>query len=281
MNKTDPVKILVNKMDTWFETSVNMLPNIIIAILVVLIFVYIQRVLSNIARKKLKTDNEAVRRLLVTLFQFIIVSVGIFFALGILNLDKALTSVLAGAGVAGLAIGFAFQEIITNFICGIIITIKKPYVEGDIIKLDDYIGTVKEITLRTSNIVTFDGLDVLIPNKEMFTKAVTNYTTTSIRRVEIKVGVSYSENLRKVEEVVKNCLADLPDRTDQPIDFFYQNFGDSSINFSVFIWINFPANGSYPRTTHQAIIKIKEAFDREGINIPFPIRTLDYSMAKP
>lgn len=265
----------MTKITSWFESFILILPNLVIATLILFAFIMAGRAAARVYCKVTRIDNSAVNRLLESMIKIFFISLGVVTALGILSLDKALTSVLAGAGVIGLALGFAFQEIISNFICGVIITIKKPYVEGDIVQIDNFVGTVDRINLRTTDITTFEGLDVLIPNKDMFTKAVTNLTKTARRRVELKVGISYSEDLRRVEQLVKEALKGLPDLIEDTIDVFYIEFGDSSINFSVFYWVNFPANGAFHRSRHEAIIRIKETFDAHEITIPFPMRTLE------
>lgn len=270
-----PIILLMQKATHWFEAFILILPNLIVAVLVIVFFFFVSKAAARLFSRVSRIDDPAVNRLLKSVMTTIIVSIGIITALGILSLDKTLTSILAGAGVVGLAIGFAFQEIISNFICGIIITIKKPYVEGDIVQMGEFIGTVERINLRTTDISTAEGLDVLIPNKDMFTKAVTNLTRTARRKVDLKVGVSYSDDLRQVEKLVKECLKDLSDLASDVIEVQYTDFGESSINFTVSFWVNYPGNGAFARSKHEAIIRIKEAFDSHKISIPFPMRTVE------
>ncbi len=274
-------EILAKKMSTWIELAISNLPNLIVAIAVVVVFV----ILGKIAKKVLSqvlgrtSNNRAVNRLLQTLLYLVFLLAGLSTALGVLNLEKTLTSLLAGAGVIGLALGFAFQEIASNFISGIFIAFVKPYQVGDIVEVSGYQGTVHDINLRTTNLTTFQGLEVIVPNKEMFTKSLTNYTSTPERRVDIDVGVSYAEDLRKVEKIATEAVEKIDVRIkDKPIEFFYKGFGSSSIDFQIRFWVEYPGQMAYLRGTHQAIINIKEAFDQNGITIPFPIRTLDFGI---
>ena len=101
-----------------------------------------------------------------------------------------------------MALGFAFQDIAANFVSGILIAFRQPYRIGDIVEVEGYQGEVKSIDLRTTSLVTFQGIEIYIPNKEMFTKPLENYTTTPRRRLDIEVGVSYGDDLRKVEQTV-------------------------------------------------------------------------------
>jgi small conductance mechanosensitive channel len=274
-------ELVFAKVDGWVESAVQMLPNMIIAIIFIIGFVILAKVAGNTADKILGriSDNEPAQRFLVNFVHFIIVVLGIFVALEILNLDKAVTSLLTGAGLIGLAIGFAFQEIASNFIAGILIAFRKPFAPGDIVEVKEYRGVIDRINLRTTIITTFQGLEVIIPNKDMFTHPVVNFTSTPRRRIDLDVGISYGENLRHVEKVVREAVEDINGRIkERPVEFFYKEFGDSSINFELRIWVRYPDQQYYFQARHDAVILIKEAFNREGITIPFPIRTLDFGI---
>jgi small conductance mechanosensitive channel len=270
--------ILSTKISAWTAAAIALLPNLLVATLVMVSFWLAARLVSNLVQRLLSHTSESstVTKLIVTSSKMSILFFGLFTTLGILNLDKTVASLLAGAGVIGLAIGFAFQEIAANFFSGILIALRKPYREGDLVQVDQYIGVVNEITLRTTNLRSFEGLEILIPNKDMFTKPVTNFTRTPDRRVDLKVGVSYSDDLLVVEKIAKEAVAHIPGRIPgRETEFFYRGFGDSSIDFQVRFWIKFEKQTDYMSALHLAIVAIKSAFDSHGITIPFPIRTLD------
>jgi small conductance mechanosensitive channel len=273
-------KLLSLKLLDWFRSFIQIIPNLVVATLVFAIAIFLAAFTTKIVKRFIHhaSHSDAVARLIISVVRVFFVCFGLFAALGILNLQKTVASLLAGAGVIGLAIGFAFQEIAANFFAGVLIAIRKPYSEGDIVQVDAFIGTVNEITLRTTNLATFSGLEILIPNKDMFTKAVTNFTSTPYRRVEINGGVSYGDDLRKVEKVsietakkIEGCLLD------KPVEFFYTGFGESSINFQLRFWVEYPAQNIFLKATHQAIIELKDAFDKNEIHLPFPIRTIEFS----
>ncbi len=270
--------ILGNKIELWYENSINIIPNLVAALLVLLIFIVIGKIIKKLSGRLLPkiTKNKSVINLLQTMIYAFIMLLGLFVSLEILNLEKTVTSILAGAGVIGLALGFAFQEIASNFVSGVFIAFRRPYKLEDIVEIDNYFGKVTDINLRTTSITTFQGLEVLIPNKYMFTKPFINLTTTPHRRIDIAVGVSYSDDLEKVEKVTKHALEEISERVkDRPVEVYFNEFGASSINLSARVWINYPKNQAYLRATHEAIIAIKKAFDKNKISIPFPIRTLD------
>lgn len=280
-NLKDPVNIVTSTLETWYEAAVSALPNFIVAIVTMIAFVFIARTVRKLARRVMgkSVDNEALRGLIGTMSYFAILAIGLFVSLGILHLDKTVTSLLAGAGVIGLALGFAFQDIAANFISGIMIAFRQPYRIEDIVEVGGLRGVVKEIGLRTTRFVTFEGIEIFVPNKMMFTEPLKNFTTTPKRRLDISVGVSYGDDLRKVEKIIKTSIEDMDGRIDdEEIEVFYKEFGASSINLDVRVWIEYPADKNYLKFRHEAIMRIKEAFDDNGIDIPFPIRTLDFGI---
>lgn len=278
---TNALDLLTKKFNGWLLAFTTNLPNFIIAVLVVIGFWILSRVLRKVSEDLLHrlTNNGPVARLLAGIINTLIIITGIFIALGILNLDKTVTSLLAGAGVVGLAIGFAFQEIASNFIAGILIAFRRPFKVGDIVSVNDHEGKISDIDLRTTRLSTYDGLEVIIPNKDMFTNTVTNFTATPERRVELEVGVSYGEDLRKVRELVLGALRSMEVRiSSREPEVFFVAFADSSINFRARVWIEHSDPISYLSCQNEMVIRIKEAFDENDVVIPFPIRTLDFGI---
>lgn len=200
-------------------------------------------------------------------------------ALNVLHLQQTVTSLLAGAGIIGLALGFAFQDITANFISGVLLAFRKPIQVGDIIQAKDFTGMVEKIDLRITMIRTFQGLHVIIPNKDVFQSPVTNFTKTNERRIDLKVGVSYAEDLEEVKKIAIDSVSALPYLLPgKKVELHYSEFGDSAINFVLMIWVNYPDEPGYLRARSDAIIAVKKAFDKHGITIPFPIRTMDFGI---
>lgn len=273
-------EVAMSQIEGWIKSFGAMLPNLVVALVVVLAFIFIASVMRKILQRFLPrvSNNSSVNSLLATVGYALFIAIGVFVALGVLQLDKTVTSLLAGAGVIGIALGFAFQEIASNFIAGVIIAFVRPFKVGDIVEIETYLGVIQRIDIRTTSLMTFDQIEVAVPNKEMFTKVIKNYTTTPKRRLELKCGVSYGEDLRKVLEVAKRALDEVAHRTDDPVEVYFQEFGGSSINFSAFIWVVYPGDANFFKAQNDAVIRLKEAFDREGIVIPYPIRTLDFGI---
>ena len=278
------LKIPQEKLLSWLESAIAILPNYVAAVITLLLFYPFALLAKWIAGKIIKktSDNYAIHTLFKNIVFLIVLLIGVFSALEILKLEKTVTSLLAGAGVIGLAMGFAFQEIASNFVSGILIAFRKPYRVGDIVEIQGRRGAVRSIDLRTTSIMTGDGLEMIVPNKSMITESVINYTSTPERRAEIVVGISYQSDLAKVEQITKQAVENVSQRIkDQPIEFFYQAFGPSSIDFKISFLVEYPGDRNYDRAIHQAIISFKKAFDEHGITIPYPVRTLEFSGKNP
>lgn len=274
---------VVDKLYGWMEGLIEMLPNLAVALLVVVIFwltsVLVARTTQR-ALTRLKV-RPSIRGLIATIARFGILFAGLMVALGILNLDKALTSVLAGAGIIGLALGFAFQDLAANFISGVGLSIHRtdPFKVGDLIESNDVLGIVERITLRTTELRTLDGKQVTIPNKQVYQNQLTNHSFTGERRIELHCGISYGDDLEKVRRISVAAIESIEKRNkSKDVELYFQEFGDSSINFVVWFWITFEKQTDYLGAMSEAILQLKKAFDENGITIPFPIRTLDFGI---
>jgi small-conductance mechanosensitive channel len=199
----------------------------------------------------------------------------------VLGLEKTVTSLLAGVGVVGLALGFAFQDISANFISGILLAFRTPFRIDDVIEANGIMGVVSRTNLRVTVIRTFQGQEVYIPNKDVLNNPIYNYSITGKRRIDLAIGISYGDPLSKVEKVVTETVKHIEGVVDpEKLIFDYYEFGNSSINFMVRFWIEYPgsAEHGFLAMRKSAIMAIKEAFDKHDITIPFPIRTLDFGI---
>lgn len=277
------IKLIDEKLNLWFREIVEILPNLLLAVFVLLIGFFIAKWIRKLTLKIFKkiSSNHTITNLFSTFIYITALGIVFFTALSILKLDKAVTSILAGAGIFGLALAFAFQDIASNFISGIFISFRKPLHIGDIVSVKNYMGKVMEVNLRDTVIKTFQGKIVIIPNKDVFQNPVENYSILGKRRLDLKVGVSYDSNLEKVAQIAVDALKNIEGLApEEKITLFYEEFGDSSINFTVRLWCNSAEQIDYLTVGHNAIVSIKKAFDLHKINVPFPVRTLDINWPK-
>ncbi|RZJ66485.1 MAG: mechanosensitive ion channel [Flavobacterium sp.] len=273
--------LLIEKLNTWGREFIRILPNIAIAAIIFVLGFYVAKFLRRIALKLIAkvSHNVTLNNLFATFVYIFAIGIVLFTALSVLNLDKAVTSILAGAGILGLALAFAFQDIASNFMSGIFISFRKPLKVGDVVKISGFMGKVKEVNLRDTVVQTFQGHLITIPNKDVFQKPIENFTTLNKRRFDLDVGVSYGEDLDKVQQVTLEAVKDIPDISKtQPTTIMFREFGDNSINFRVRMWIDSAEQGTFSKVGSQAIQRIKKAYDANGITIPFPTRTLDFGV---
>lgn len=281
MDFSKALELINNKLREWSTTGIKLVPNFLLAILVGIVGIFVAKFIKNIAAKLLTrfSHNRALNNLFGSVIYIFCIGVVIFVALSVLNLDKVVTSILAGAGILGLALAFAFQDIATNFMSGIFISFRKPIKVGDIVQIKDFMGKVENISLRDTVIRTFQGQMVIIPNKEVFQNPIENFSLLGKRRMDIEIGVSYGEDLERVKEITLKAVEDLPGMADDSeTTLYFTAFGDSSINYSLRIWSDNCEQPGYLELRSLAIIKIKQAYDAADIMIPFPIRTIDFGI---
>jgi len=277
----DPVGLIVDTLRGWLETTLKSLPNLVVALVVAIVF----WILSRLVRKALERGlartplPEPIRKLLTGVAGFTILVAGLFIALGVMGLDRTVGSLLAGVGILGLALGFAFQDIASNFMSGVLLAFRRPFEIGDRIETHDYEGKVEAISLRSTVLRIPTGESVRVPNKDVYGNPLVNYSESGRKRIDLVCGVSYGDDLAKAKEVVLAALDGVPHRLPgREAELFYKEFGGSSIDFVVRFWVEYKRHPQFLEARSEAIQRIKTAFDDNGITIPFPIRTLDFGI---
>ncbi len=279
-NIQDSFEGIWEKLGEWTDSLILSLPNFILAILVFILFVigakYVGKILGKILRYKVRQDS--IREITIKMVKVLVIALGFFVALGLLNLDTVLTSVLAGAGVVGLAIGLALQGTLNNTFSGILLSFLPEIQIGDWIENNGYAGRVVEINLRSIVIKEADNNYVVIPNSQVVDAPFKNFSRTPRSRVMLECGVAYDSNLEQVKDLTKRTLQIIfPQQGNEEVEFMYTEFGDSSINFVVRFWTDVTSNREILFAKSKAVIAIKKVFDENEINIPFPIRTLEFT----
>lgn len=282
MDLNNAFKLIVEKLSFWVHQFILLLPNIALAAVIMTLGIIVSKVVRKYIRKIFRRvfNNEALINLFTSLVYIFLLGITFFAALSILQLDKAVTSILAGAGILGLALAFAFQDIAANVMSGIVISIRRPLHIGDIVKIKEHMGVILEINLRDTVINTFQGQMVIIPNKDLLQNPIENYSLMGKRRMDLTVGISYGEDLDRVRDITLQAVEDIEGRTNDDITLFYEGFGDSSINFILRIWVNTAEQFDFLQVRSDAVMRIKKVFDQHNITIPFPIRTLDFGVTE-
>lgn len=272
---------LTEKLGTWLDTIVLQLPNLIIAVIVGFAAYFISTYVRKIAVKTTNkfTSNKTVLNLISNLTAVVFSIFVLFTILNIFDLGGTINKILATAGVLGLAVGLALQDPMNNLFSGVFMSVRELYKIGDLIESNGYFGTILDIDLRATKILQPTGQEVIIPNKDVVQNPLKNYSITGQRRVDVACGVSYGDDLDKVEGLVLTAIKDNVDYLEsKPVDIVYNEFGDSSINFIARFWINNVGQTDFLMAQSKAIKAIKKSFDNNDIMIPFPITTLDFGI---
>lgn len=268
---------VTDKLEKWLDVIISNLPNLIVAIVVFVITYFLSGLIRKYLDKILKgrVGQASLRSLITTMASVMVIALGLFIALGVLNLDTVLKSLLAGAGVAGLAVGLALQSSLSNTFSGIYLSVRDVINIGDWVETNGYQGSVADVTLRHTIIREPDNNLVVMPNKLVVENPFKNFGLTKQIRTIVKCGVGYESDLEFVEKVTKDAIQENFHRDEsKEIEFHWLEFGDSSINFQVRFWIKAEAKLTILEAQSKAIKVIKNAFDKNDINIPFPIRTV-------
>lgn len=270
----DWIKLVSEKLGNWYVHFIKMLPNILLAVVVLIAAHYMARFLRNITVKIIahKAQRPTGAYLLSTIVYLVVFFIGLFFALDILQLDKAVSSLLAGAGILGLALGFAFQDLSSNFISGVYITFKKPFEVGHTIETNGFIGTIEDIQLRSTTIRTFSGLHLMIPNKDIFQKPLINYSLTASRRIELNLSVAFDSNLENLATIAREAVEQIDYLfKEKPVEVYFTDFGEGSVKISVWLWINNHLPPGFMVARHDAIVNLSNAFKEHDISLITPI----------
>ena len=251
------------------DKVVDELPNVATAILIFVVSLYLAGLVSNMFKKVL-TRHKADREIIQLLSQLTRWSIIVIGAITALQRFFNVSAFLAGLGILGFTVGFALQDIMQNFVAGIILLIQQPFEVEDVIETDQFLGTILAINLRTTEMKTIDGRIVIIPNASILSKPLINYTRAEFRRIELPVGVSYDADPTVTRKVVMEALPNVPGFVSDPDPMVvFHTFGGSSIDMSAFFWIDMSKTN--PLLAKDAAFElVKAGLDRKGIEIPFP-----------
>lgn len=210
--------------------------------------------------------------------RYFIIAAGIILALSSLGVDLSKFNLMAGA--LGLGIGFGLQNVISNFVSGLILVFERPILVGDTVEVNNLMGTVKRIGVRSSNISTFDGAEVVVPNSNLISNDLINWTLSSnLKRNEILIGVAYGTDLNLVLKILRDTVDSHEDVLKDPKpQALFSDFGDSSLNFRLRFWVPFELGLT---SKSDVSVALYNAFAEHGIEIPFPQRDIHIKTIPP
>ncbi|SFG38266.1 Small-conductance mechanosensitive channel [Halopelagius inordinatus] len=213
------------------------------------------------------------REVIYRLAQLSVYFVALVVILGVWNVD--LGGLLVGAGFLGIVVGMAARQTLGSLIAGFVLMFSRPFEIGDWIEIGEYEGIVTDITVVNTRIQSFDGEYVMVPNDVISAETLVNRSRKGRLRIEVEVGVDYDENPTHAAEVAQEAVSELEDVLGVPSpQVVLKEFGDSAVVLGVRAWIDRPSARRRARTQTAIVGAVKEAFDREGIKIPYPQQEL-------
>ncbi len=274
MDPTDVTNQAFDYLTPILASFIAFLPKLLAALVLFIISLYMAGWVARLIRRTAQNrgvDPEIIQ-LLSRLGQWTVIIMGTLWALE--TVDRNITGFIAGLGIMGFTIGFAMQDVAKNFVAGILLLLQQPFDVGDSVKVKGFSGTVIDVDIRATKLRTFDGLCVLIPNTDVYMNAITNYSRAEQRRISLDVGVAYESDLQQVTETALKAISSVSGvKTDPAPRVVFHTFDDSSINFTLYYWIDLAVT-NYLSAQDEGVKHIHQAFADAGIDIPYPIRTI-------
>ena len=251
--------------------GIQQLPILGIAVVVVIVFWIFGSWLSNRKSwyKKLRL-NDMSAHLLRRFIKLLVIALGIYSALEILDATALAGAIIGVAGVAGIALGFAFRNIVENYLAGILLSMRNPFSTGDAVEIDGFQGKVVRLTSRDTVLMTFDGNHLRIPNSKIITSVLKNFSRNPLRRYDFAIGVSNELDLVAVHNLGMEILRSLNSVLESPgPNIIIEALGDSTVNMRFFAWID-QRESDFGKSKSEAIRLVKDAFDQAHFDMPEP-----------
>jgi len=264
-------------LETLWEVLVSFFLDVLIALVIFVIALYLARILSSIVRKML--DHRKIPLGVVQLFSqltyWTVIVTGVILAL---QRFFNVIPFVAGLGIVGLTVGLALQDVMKNFVAGLIILIQQPFLVGETIGVRGFDGTITAIDLRSTEMRASDGRLVILPNADVLANPIINYTRTSQRQADISINLPLNCNPDTVKQILLDAGRDIEGFLYKPEPaVVFSNMTDSAIQANLSFWVDVKKN-DLARVREAILFKVKSAFSEEGIEIPHPVQAV-YSRA--
>ena len=255
---------IMTKMGEYLK---KYLPLIIFALIIILVGYGVTKLITKLIDRAMKRSKIEVgaKNFLLSVIRIGLYTVVLVMALSVLKVP--ISSIITILGAAGLAVSLALQTCLSNLAGGFIILFSKPFVTGDIIEIDGTVGTVRAISILYTKLDTFDGKTAFIPNGKVSDAKLINYTESPLRRIDLKFSVSYADDFKKAQSLICEVINNEPQIQSIPCPVVRMGaHGESSIDIDVLVWVK---NSDYISTRYDLLENVKEAFDKNGIEIPY------------
>ena len=259
-----------NYWDQFIEKFITGLPNLLTALIIFILSLYVARLLSSILRGVLQRRMApgGVVHLLGQLTFWAIVIAGTITAL---ERFFPVTAFLAGLGIIGFTVGFALQDVMKNFASGVILLLQPPFHVGETIGVKGFDGTVLAIDLRATELRAVDGRVVILPNAEVLANPIINYSRANQRRVDFSLNLSHACEPRTVQQIVLKAIEEVEGFVKEPKPVIvFNSLTDSALELNANFWVDVTKTDPL-HAKNSVLLKVKSAFNEEGIEIPHPV----------
>jgi small-conductance mechanosensitive channel len=259
--------------DRFITNFISGIPNLITALVIFVVSLYLARLLSNTLRRVLNKRRApaGVTHILAQLTLWSIIVIGTITAL---QRFFNVTAFLAGLGILGFTVGFALQDVMKNFASGIILLLQQPFNVGESIGVKGFDGTVTEIDLRATEMRATDGRVIILPNADVLSNPIINYSRANQRRVDLTLNLPHTCEPKTVRRIVLEAIQNVEGYLDMPEPVIvFDNLTNSALELTVNFWIDVTKNDP-AHAKDEVILKVKSAFGHEGIEIPHPVQAV-------
>ncbi len=260
----------VNEVNIFWKEFIHFLPKAFIAFVLFVLFVFLSGKVSNLVKNRLvfRTKDPLLSGFISKITKWIVYIIGFVICMEILGFATLAGGIVTGAGLSAVILGFAFKNIGENFLSGLLLAFNRPFNTGDLIQVEGYTGKITSMDFRTTNIETFDGQNVFIPNSIIINNPLVNYTYESKRRIDFTIQVDYTNDLDKAKRIILNSIVKVKDVLDEPKPLVIVDELTTSMSIKSFFWIDTKiSENSLPEIKSSVIELSRKDLNAEGIFI--------------
>ncbi len=269
---------LLDLVDAFIEN----LPSYLVALGISIASLFLAKMVKRTVKQSLKdqVEDPEKQELIARVARWTVLTLGLLTAANqIPGID--VTSLLAGLGIVGFTIGFALQDIARNFIAGLLILMRQPFSIGDAVEVAGHAGTVMEIRVRDTVIKTWGGVMEIIPNLDVYSNPIVNYSELPLRRRTVMIGLGYGEDVGRAREIFLEAIQNTDGVQEEPApEILTEELGDATMNMAARFWVNQQTDNLFG--VHSDVVEaINEAAEREEIDLPYPTQVVQLGAELP
>lgn len=269
-NTSERIDVVGDRLAQLGDRALELLPLLVVAVATVAVFAILASLLTRSELLFRWIDNRFVRDMMRNFARIGVIAVGVLIGLELLNATALVGAALGAAGVVGIAVGFAFRDIIENYLAGLLLSMRHPFEANDFVSIDGDKGKVVRLNSRATILLTLAGNHLRIPNARVFKAVLVNYTQNPYRRLDFEVGVGVNEDLAAAQKLGVEVMSSMDAIVDEPAPLgLIERLGDSSITLHFYAWLD-QRDTDFFKAQSEAIRLVKCAFDEAGVDMPAP-----------